>query len=80
MPSHVIRSWMYDVQGLALHIVFVTGRRYRYDGVPAEAAAAMREAFAKGEFFNAHIRTRYPATRLDDPQPSLFDRSDRPEE
>ena len=38
------------------------------------------DAFAKGEFFNTHIRTRYPATRLDDPQPSLFDRSDRPEE
>jgi hypothetical protein len=40
-------------------IEFVTGRRYVYEDVPEEVAAAMRSALAKGIYFNRRIRDRY---------------------
>jgi hypothetical protein len=63
MPSSVIRSYRYDPQHRRLELQFVSGRRYRYHDVPEEAYRGMREAFSKGEFFNAHIRDRYRHTR-----------------
>ena len=63
MPSSVIRHYHYDPAARALELLFVSGRRYRYHGVPRETYAAMRRAFSKGEFFNEHIRDRYPFTR-----------------
>jgi hypothetical protein len=65
MPSTVIKSFSYDAERGDLDVLFVTGRRYLYHGVPANVAAAMRGAFAKGEFFNAEIRDRYRFTRLE---------------
>ena len=59
MPSKVIRSFHYDDASRTLLITFQSGRRYRYLDVPAETVQAMRAAFAKGEFFNAHIRGRF---------------------
>jgi lysyl-tRNA synthetase class 2 len=59
VPSTVIRSFDYSPQTRELTVEFVTGRRYVYLGVPEEAASAMRKAFAKGRYFNAHIRDRY---------------------
>ncbi len=59
MPSTVIRRFDYSPQGRELVVEFVTGRRYVYCDVPEEEAAAMRAAFAKGRYFNAHIRDRY---------------------
>lgn len=64
MPSTVIRRFAYDPAARALDVTFVTGRRYRYTPVPPEEAQAMREAFAKGRFFNARIRDRYPFVEL----------------
>lgn len=63
MPSSVIRSYRYDPQRRRLELVFVSGRRYRYHDVPAETYAAMKSAFSKGEFFNAHIRDQFRHTR-----------------
>jgi hypothetical protein len=65
MPSTVIRSFSYDAERGDLDVLFVTGRRYRYYGVPPDVATDMKRAFAKGEFFNAEIRDRYRFTRLD---------------
>jgi hypothetical protein len=65
MPSTVIKRFAYDRGTQALEVVFVTGRRYLYHNVPEDVAAAMRLAFAKGEFFNAEIRDRYRFTRLE---------------
>jgi len=59
MPSAVIRSFGYDEESRALLIVFQSGRRYRYLDVPVETATGLRAAFAKGEFFNVHIRGRF---------------------
>lgn len=64
MPSTVIRRFDYDPRAQALDVEFVGGRRYRYAGVPDEVAAAFREAFSKGRFFNARIRDHYPCEEL----------------
>ena len=64
MPSTVIRSFAYDASEGHLDVTFVTGRVYRYLGVPADIARDFSGAFAKGEFFNAHIRNRFRFTRL----------------
>jgi lysyl-tRNA synthetase class 2 len=64
MPSSVIRGLYYDPVDQHLDVIFVSGRRYRYHEVPEETYAAMRRAFSKGEFFNAHIRDQYRFTRV----------------
>ncbi|MBW8784137.1 MAG: KTSC domain-containing protein [Novosphingobium sp.] len=64
MPSTVIHSFAYDAASASLEVLFVTGRRYRYAGVPEGVARAFRGAFAKGRFFNARIRDRYPCEEI----------------
>jgi len=59
MPSTVIRRFDYSPERRELLVEFVTGRRYVYLEVPAGEARALRGAFAKGRYFNAHIRDRY---------------------
>lgn len=63
MPSSVVRSFDYDPAQARLDVMFTTGRRYSYEGVPPETFEAMKLAFAKGEFFNRHIRGRFPFVR-----------------
>lgn len=69
MPSTVIGRFEYDPRTAALEVEFVSGRRYRYAGVPAEVADAFRAAFSKGRFFNARIRDAYPCVEID-PEPA----------
>ena len=64
MPSTVIRRFDYSPELEELTVQFVTGRRYVYSGVPSEEAERMRGAFAKGSYFNRHIRDRYPYREL----------------
>ena len=59
MPSAVILSFRYLAPARELEIEFTSGRRYRYLDVPPEIAAAMREAFSKGQYFNRHIRDHF---------------------
>jgi hypothetical protein len=60
MPSTVIADMGYDPQHRTLSIRFrPSGRRYHYFEVPSEAWEALRQARAKGRFFNLHIRNRY---------------------
>jgi hypothetical protein len=66
MPSSVVRSFKYDASHRELLICFQSGRRYIYRDVPSETYQAMKAAFAKGEFFNAEIRGRFPFSRVDD--------------
>jgi hypothetical protein len=64
MPSTVIERFTYDSERRELIVIFRSRRAYAYHDVPADVAAAMRAAFAKGEFFNAEIRDRYRVTKL----------------
>ena len=64
MPSTVIDRFHYDANRRELVLVFKTGRAYAYHDVPATIAQAMGAAFAKGEYFNAHIRDRFRFTKL----------------
>ena len=63
MPSSVIRDYHYDPAARRLDIQFVSGRLYSYCDVPDEVVRAMRRAYSKGEYFNAHIREHYRFTR-----------------
>ncbi len=63
MPSTVIRSFHYHAAERRLEILFQTGRRYSYFDVPPDVSEAMRDAFSKGEFFNAHIRDKFRFSR-----------------
>ena len=62
MPSSVIQAYAYDAPTRTLAVTFTSGRRYRYHDVPPETHDAMRSAFAKGEFFNEHVRDRFRFT------------------
>lgn len=64
MPSTVIRRFDYLPDRQELIVELVTGRRYLYSNVPEAEAKAMRAAFAKGVYFNRHIRGRYPYREL----------------
>lgn len=64
MPSTVIRSFDYSPEREELVVEFVSGRRYLYSAVPAEEVERMRRAFAKGSYFNRHIRDRYRCRQL----------------
>jgi hypothetical protein len=60
MPSTSIRKTEYDPQTRVLSVWFVaSGKRYDYEAVPPETYAAFGKAFAKGRFFNDHIRNRF---------------------
>jgi hypothetical protein len=59
MPSTVIEAIAYRPEAQELEILFTTGRRYLFHGVPPEAAEGFRAARIKGRYFNARIRGRY---------------------
>lgn len=66
MPSTVIRSFSYDASRAELFVTFQSGRHYVYCDVPEEIFIAMKASFAKGEFFNRHIRDHYTFRRIED--------------
>lgn len=67
MHSSLIRNICYDEARHILSIWFVpSGRRYDYEGVPPDLYAQFLRAFSKGEFFNAHIRNRFPYRKRSD--------------
>jgi len=70
MPSSVIRHFHYHAAAQELEVEFVNGRRYRYLQVPGTAYDAMRAAFAKGVYFNRHIRDHYRHIVVTDAEPS----------
>jgi hypothetical protein len=60
MPSTSIRKFEYDPDSRVLSVWFVaSGRHYQFLDVPPESFAAFKSAFAKGRYFNDHIRNRF---------------------
>jgi hypothetical protein len=65
MPSTVIRAHHYDPATQTLSVWFVpSGLRYDYYEVPAPTYAAFRAAFAKGRYFNVHIRNKFRCAKV----------------
>ncbi|WP_027155031.1 KTSC domain-containing protein [Mesorhizobium sp. WSM2561] len=60
MPSTSIRKMAYDPDSRILSVWFVaSGKWYEFEDVPPETFAAFEAAFAKGRFFNEHIRNHF---------------------
>lgn len=64
MPSSVIKAAYYRPDEAVLDILFTTGRRYLYHGVPPGEAERFAAAFSKGRYFNARIRDTYAYTEV----------------
>src|SRR6267142_4226141 len=64
MPSSVIDHIAYQESRSELIVTFVSGKTYAYGLVPKRVYEDFRSSAAKGNFFNAHIRDRYPARRM----------------
>jgi lysyl-tRNA synthetase class 2 len=60
MPSSIIDFIAYQESRSELTVTFTTGRSYVYGLVPKRIYEDFRGARSKGNFFNAHIRDRYP--------------------
>ena len=62
--SSVIRGAWYLPDRRQLDLLFTSGRRYIYSGVPTAVAAGFAEARSKGRFYNAEIRNRFPCREV----------------
>jgi hypothetical protein len=62
--SSAIARIDYNAAARELHVTFTSGRRYSYNGVPAEVYFQFCRAVSKGEFFNSMIRDRYAFVEL----------------
>jgi lysyl-tRNA synthetase class 2 len=59
MPSTAIRQIRFEPENNRLIVVFVSGRTYAYENVPADIYEAFKAAPARGTYFNEWIRDRY---------------------
>ena len=59
VDSSALHAVRYNANRHELAVVFTSGRRYTYLGVPEAIYEALMRAPSKGRFFNAEIRDRY---------------------
>jgi hypothetical protein len=64
MWSSVIRGAWYLPKRRQLDLLFTSGRRYIYSGVPMEIAHGFARAESKGRFYNSEIRNRFPCREV----------------
>ena len=69
MDGLLIRGAWYSEARQQLDLLFGSGRRYRYSGVPLELARRFASTEAKGRFFNREIRNRFLCLPLDEALP-----------
>ena len=62
--STVIRGAWYLPERRQLDLMFTSGRRYVYSGVPMAIAAGFAQAESKGRFYNREIRNRFPCREV----------------
>lgn len=65
MTSTAISGAWYLPARRELELLFTSGRRYRYFGVPRAVAERFSGALSKGQFFNREIRNHYRCLELD---------------
>ena len=70
MWSSVIRGAWYLPNRRQLDLLFTSGRRYIYSGVPETIADGFARAESKGRFYNAEIRNRFPCREVGQAQMS----------
>jgi hypothetical protein len=66
--SSVIRGAWYLPKRRQLDLLFTSGRRYIYSGVPMAVADGFAQAESKGRFYNAEIRNRFPCREVGEDQ------------
>ena len=64
VASSMMRSAGYDETHAVLEIEFTAGTIYRYHAVPQREWRGLMEAHSKGRYFDAHIRDKYPASKV----------------
>lgn len=62
--SSVLKAMEYHEGDQTLILTFLTGKRYSYEGVPAEVVNSLLTAPSSGQVFNREIRNNYRATEL----------------
>ena len=60
VQSSVMTYVHYDEEAAELDITFVSGKIYRYAGVPLATYVDLLDAESKGEFFNENIKDMFP--------------------
>lgn len=64
VSSSNLQSVGYDRDSSILEVKFHNGHVYQYRGVPSLVYASLMNASSKGQFFNGHIRDRYPYRKI----------------
>lgn len=64
VESSTIKSVAYDDRAKQLHVEFVNGSRYVYDGVQPIIFECLKKADSKGKFLNENIRGYYNYSRV----------------
>jgi hypothetical protein len=64
VESDMIKLVGYDAQSQLLEVVFNTGDRYRYVGVPATEYEGLMSAESIGQYMHKHIIDRYDCERI----------------
>lgn len=59
LKSSMIRRIVFDDEAETLLVVFRSGLRYLYAGVPRAIYDAIGKAASAGGFFNEHVKGRY---------------------
>lgn len=62
--SSNLRSYKYSESDKELEVAFLSGRVYKYTGVPVGVIERFKESESKGAFFHANIRTTYSYARI----------------
>ena len=62
--SSALSGFAYDPEQQQLRIRFRDGRIYLYRLIPPTVVQALLEEPSVGQYFNAHIRDRFPYVRL----------------
>jgi hypothetical protein len=64
VQSSVMIYVHYDEETAALDVTFVSGKIYRYAGVPLATYVDLLDAESKGEFFNENIKDLFPCVEV----------------
>lgn len=63
LQSASLKTAAYQQQGAWLELEFRNGTIYRYFRVPVEIYQELLQAQSKGQYFNQHIRNRFPTIK-----------------